>query len=76
MRTVKYIIVIAVLMSVVLATISSFEINNMMTINQIQSFEEDGFYFLRYFPATSVLGHAILEKYYSQVYPKEITFYP
>lgn len=63
-------------MSVVLISISSFEIANMITINAIQSFEEDGFYFLRYFPATSVLGHAILEKYYSQVYPLEITFHP
>lgn len=35
-----------------------------------------GFYFLQYYPATSVLGHALLEKYYSLVYPAEATFYP
>ena len=35
-----------------------------------------GFYFTQYFPATSTLGHALLDKYYSYVYPKENTYYP
>jgi hypothetical protein len=49
---------------------------NIATINHLHIFQEDGFYFLRYFPATSVLGHAILERYYNQQFPKEIEFYP
>lgn len=67
---------LVLLLVVVLAVILTFQTVNIIAINQLQVFEEDGFYFLRYFPATSVLGHAILERYYNQLYPKEIGFYP
>lgn len=66
----KYIVAIALLMLIILGVIVSFEITNIATINRLHDFEEDGYYFLRYFPATSVLGHAILERYYNQVYPQ------
>lgn len=39
-------------------------------------FQKAGFYFLQYFPATSILGYAVMDKYYSYVYPKENTYYP
>lgn len=38
-------------------------------IEVLDIFHNAGFYFLRFYPVTSTLGHATLEKYYSVVYP-------
>jgi len=35
-----------------------------------------GFYFTQYFPAISIVADALMDKYYSLVYPKENTYYP
>lgn len=76
MQTIKRIAIIAILVTLVVVVTCGIEVNNIITINNLYSFEEEGFYFLRFFPATSVLSHAVLEKYYNQVYPQEITFRP
>jgi hypothetical protein len=69
-RWIAYIALLGCLMLAVLAAIVSFEAVGMPTIGELRDFEEDGFYFLRHFPATSVLGHAILERYYNQQFPR------
>lgn len=57
-------------MVLILAIVLSIEITNFIAISHLLSFETAGFYFLQYFPATSILGYALLDKYYSYVYPK------
>ncbi len=72
----KYVIIIGVSLFLLLSALLGVEAFNIVRIQALLRFERDGYYFLEYYPATSVLGHALMERYYNQLYPKEIQFYP
>ena len=70
------IIVVATALLLVIIGVLSVQLSNITNITNLSNFQQDGYYFLQYYPATSVLGHALLERYYSQLYPKEINYDP
>lgn len=71
MKTIVLCMVISILVIAV-----GIQIYDIVKINSLISFENAGFYLLRHYPTTIILGHALTEKFYSTVYTKDYTFYP
>jgi hypothetical protein len=49
---------------------------NLEQIAELNLLEENGFYFLRYFPTSPLTTMGVIEKYYSVLYPNEKSFDP
>lgn len=60
----------------ILVVIVSIQLTLKSTIKNLQTFENDGFFFLRYFPIGPIVSKGCVEKYYSDNFSNEISFNP
>jgi hypothetical protein len=60
----------------ILSIAASMEINMIFQLNSLKTFEEAGFFFLKYFPTGPLVTMGCTEKYYADRFPAEIPFNP
>ena len=47
---------------------------NIKSVKKLKRFELDGFYMFQHFPTTSIVGYALLDKYFSEQYNGSYVF--
>ena len=73
---VKLRIKIVLVMLLIIAIILGTQLLSMTALQDLENFENDGFFFLKYFPVASIVARGCVEKYYTDIYPSEDPFYP
>jgi hypothetical protein len=56
--------------------VSTPKIMDIQDTKILQIFEDEGWDFLKYYPTAPIVGMGCLEKYYTGIYPSEVTFDP
>lgn len=73
---VKLRVSLVLIMLLILAVTVSIQFSLMASLKKLQNFENDGFFFLKYFPVGPIVAMGCIEKYYSDQFPNEIQFNP
>lgn len=67
------VLLVLIMLSILAATVS-IQFSLKTDLQKLQNFENDGFFFLRYFPIGPIVAMGCIEKHYSDQFPQEIPF--